>query len=140
MASMTPDQVAAEWASRLGSATTKITAGVQNVNTAPGQLAARQKAVWAQQVVAAQDKWASRTAAVSLPDWQNAMIQKGIPRIASGAQAAQPKMAAFMGQLLPFIDSGRRSLPPRGTLDQNIARMTNWTRHMATFSSKRTGM
>lgn len=136
MANVTPDQAAAAWASRLASSTERITQGVQGVTTAPGQAAARQKAVWAQQVAASQDKWASRVAAVSLPDWQQAMVQKGIPRVASGAQAAQPKFAAFMTQLLPHINSTVAGLPARGTLDQNINRMTQFVRGMSTFQRR----
>lgn len=135
MAAMSADQIAAHWAQQLGSATAKITAGVQAVTTAPGQAAARQKAVYVQNVTASQDKWASRVAAVSLATWQQDTIQKGIPRIASGAAAAQPKFTAFMQKLLPYIASGKSSLPARGTLDQNIARMTAWARYMANFKA-----
>lgn len=136
MATPTPDQAAAAWAQRLASSTDRIQQGVQGVTTAPGQAAARQKAVWASQVAASQDKWASRVAAVSLPDWQQSMIQKGVPRVASGAQAAQPKFAAFMTQLLPHIAATTASLPPRGTLDQNINRMTQFVRGMSTFTRR----
>lgn len=133
MTSQTPDQIAAAWAQRLGSSTAKITAGVQAVTVAPGQAAARQKAVYLQNTQAAVDKWASRTAAVPLATWQAAVTDKGIPRIATGATAAQPKFASFMGQLLPFVQGAVAGLPPRGNLDQNIARMTAFSRKMATF-------
>ena len=137
MASMSPDQVAAEWASRLGQSTQKIQAGVSGVTVAPGQAAARQKQVWLQNVTSSADKWAARTSAVSLATWQQDMVNKGIPRIGAGAQASQAKFAAFMGQLLPYIASHRANLPARGNLDQNIARMTAWARTMAAFSSQR---
>lgn len=138
MAGQTADQIAASWAQNLGGATSKIQAGVQAVTTSPGQLAARQKAAWIQNLTAAQDKWASRTAGVSLSSWQNDMITKGIPRIAQGASAAQAKFATFMGQLLPYIQRGQQQLPARGNLDANINRMTAWVRYMAQFSSTRT--
>lgn len=137
MAGQTPDQVAASWAQRLAASGDKIRAGVAAVSVAPGQLAARNKAGYVAGVNAHQDKWASRVASVSLGTWQGDMVNKGLPRIASGATAAQPKMAAFMGQLLPFIDRGRGSLPQRGGLDANIARSAAWIRYMAGF--KRTG-
>jgi hypothetical protein len=69
-------------------------------------------------------------------EWQQAAIDKGLPRIAQGAQAAQPKMTAFMAQVLPHIAAGQSSLPARGGLEQNIARMTAFTRHMATFKRR----
>ena len=130
-----PNQVAADWASKLGAATSKITAGVQAVTVAPGQMAARQKAVYLQNVQAAGDKWAARTAAVPLGDWQAAMVNKGIPRIASGASASQAKFASFLSHFLPYVDQARRSLPARGTLDQNIARMVAMVRANAAYST-----
>lgn len=130
---LTPDQVAAEWAQRLAASGTKIQAGVQSVTVAPGQAAARQKQVWLQNVTASQDKWARNVSSVSLSSWQQDFINKGLPRIATGATAAQPKFAAFMGALLPYIDNGKKTLPARGNLEANISRMTTWVRHMAQF-------
>lgn len=136
MATMTPDQIAAQWASRLAGSTQRITDGVNAVTVAPGQAAARQKAVWAQNVAASQDKWAARVSSVPLQDWQQAMTTKGAQRIGAGAQAAQPKFAAFMGQLLPHIAQVKGTLPPRGNLDQNIARMTTFVQGMAKFQRR----
>jgi hypothetical protein len=136
MAKVTPEQAAEAWAQRLGSSGERIRQGVQSVTTSPGQAAARQKAAYAANVAAAQDKWAARVASVSTSDWQQAVIEKGLPRIAAGAQAAQPKMAAFMAQVLPHIDSVKGSLPPRGNLDANINRMTQFTRGMAKFQRR----
>lgn len=130
------DEVAAQWAQRLGASTDKIKAGVSRVSTAPGQAAARQKDVYAQNVQAAKDKWASRVASVSLSEWQQATIDKGTARIAAGAQAAQPKMAQVMQQLLPHIEQTRNSLPARGGLEQNIARATQFIRGMSTFKRR----
>ena len=136
MAAQTPDQIAAQWANRLAGSSQRIADGVASVTVAPGQAAARQKAVWAQNVQASQDKWASRVAGVSLPDWQNAMTTKGVQRIGAGAQAAQPKFAQFMGQLLPHIASVKGTLPARGNLDQNIVRMTAFVQGMAKFQRR----
>lgn len=131
----TPDQIAAKWAQNLGAATQRITDGVNAVTVAPGQAAARQKALWLQNITAAQDKWATNVAAVSLSEWQQSMTTKGIPRIASGAQAAQPKFTQFVSQLMPFIDRTKSGLPARGNLDANINRMVQFSRGMATFKA-----
>ena len=131
-----PTTIAADWAAKLAASTSKIERGVDAVQVSPGQLASRQAAVWAQNTAAAQAKFARNTAAVSLPDWQNAMKQKGISRIGSGAQAAQGKFAEFLTRFLPHVDSVRRSLPPRGTLDQNIDRMVRNARGMAAFGQR----
>lgn len=136
MALPTAQEAAQAWAQRLAGSTDRIARGVSQVSTAPGQAAARQKAVYAQNTAAAVDKWASRVAAVPLQDWQQAMTTKGVQRVATGATAAQPKMEAFMSQLLPYVQSGLGSLPARGNLDQNINRMTAWARHMANFQRR----
>ena len=119
-----PTTAANKWAANLANAANNgtITAGINAVTAAPGQAAARQKAVWAQNVAAAQDRWAANVAAVSLPSWQNDAITKGVPRVATGAQAAEAKMATFMGKLLPVINNAKAQLPPRGNFQQNLAR------------------
>lgn len=129
----TPQDIAQNWATRLAQSGDKITKGVQAVTVAPGQAAARQADVWANNTVASKDKWRSRVANVTLQEWQAAIVNKGVPRIASGAQASQGKFADFMTRLLPHIDSVKGTLPARGTLDQNIDRMVRFSRGMAQF-------
>ena len=136
MASQTPDQIAAKWAQNLGAAGDRIKQGVESVTTAPGVAAAAQKSTWVQNTTSAADKWARNTASVTLPDWQQAMVEKGLQRIGAGAQAAQPKFNQFMGRLLPHIDSVKRGLPPRGNLDANINRMVAFTRGMSKFQNR----
>jgi hypothetical protein len=101
----TPAQVAAKFASNLGSATTSIQNGVQAVTQSPTAAAANAVTKWQQKM--AQPSTASKFVAglngVSLQSWQSAMINKGLPRIASGAQAAIPKMTAFYNDFLPFV-------------------------------------
>jgi hypothetical protein len=133
MPKVTPDQAAAKWAQNLSAAGPSIQAGVEAVKVSPGQAAARQKAVYLQNVQAAADKWASRVAQVTTADWQQAMVSKAIPRIGTGATAAQPKMSQFLNQLFPHIDRGLATLPARGNLQQNKQRVLAWIDHMAQF-------
>lgn len=133
-----PQQVAQNWANNLSAATQKITQGVQAVTVAPTQLAAQQASAYlagVQQAVSS-NRWQNSLQAVSLSQWQAATVSKGVPRIATGAQAAVPKMTSFMQQLLPYVSQLQQSLQstPRGSLEQNIARMNAWTRGMAQFS------
>jgi hypothetical protein len=132
-----PADVASKWSRNLSSSTASIQAGVQAVTVAPTQLAARQQDAYLQgiQNAVASGKWAAGLQRVSLGDWQNSMITKGIPRIQQGAIAGKPRVENFMGQLIPFIQTQQRALAatPRGSLEQNLNRMTTWARGMATF-------
>lgn len=116
------------WLSGMQSATPKYVAGINAVTTAPGVAAARQADVWVQNTAAAKGKFQKNVAAVDLGSWQASARDKGAPRLASGAAASQQKMANALNQILPQIASIKQSLPPRGTLEQNIARMTAYVR------------
>jgi hypothetical protein len=129
-----PNTVAAEWAARLGASTQKITDGINAVQVAPGQKAAAQKVVWAQNTANSRDKWAANTAKVPLQDWKDAAINKGVQRIGQGATAAVGKQAAFYAKLLPYVDQQRAALPARGDLNANINRMTQFVMWMSKFN------
>lgn len=124
MAKNMPDaaSVAARWASQMGASTQKMTDGINSVTTSPGQAAAAAKSLWQTNTAAAADRFAANVAAVPLSAWKEATITKGVSRVASGAQAAQPKYQAAMGTWLPKIGSIVSSLPPRGNLSQNANR------------------
>lgn len=131
-----PTTAAQNWVNGMQTAGSKMTAGVNNVTVAPGQAAARQSQVWAQNTAASVNKYAKNVAAVSLSEWQQAVITKGIPRVASGASAAQGKMANAMTQILPQIASIVSALPPRGTVEQNIQRAVTYMQkaHQITYN------
>lgn len=138
MARVTADQGAAKWASRLSGAAQEITQGVQAVTEAPGIAAARAKALWLSQVTASADKWARRVSSVSLGDWQKAMIDKGVPRIGQGAQAAIPKVTAFLNDFLPHVDRGVEMIKnmPKGGVEAGINRAAAMIRHNASYVRK----
>lgn len=118
-----PTAVAQDWANKLGASGPKVQTGVEAVRTAPGAAAARQVNVWVANTQAASAKYARNVAAVGLGDWQAAVINKGIPRLGTGATAAIPRMTSFLAKFLPFVDSVKATLPPRGSYEANKARM-----------------
>lgn len=137
MGRISPQDAAAKWASRLSGSTAEITRGVDSVTENPMQKAATKKDKMLRNLTAAVNsgKWEAGLNRVSLTDWKNAIKNKGIPRISAGAQAAQPKMAAFMTQLLPYQDNlkGQIEAMPDLSLEDNIQRMAAWVRGMADF-------
>lgn len=137
-----PATAATNWANGMSNATAKITAGVNAVSVAPTQLAAQaaNRMLAGIQAAVSSGKWQARLQAVTLQDWQQAMLNKGVPRVASGAQAAKPKFQTFLQQFLPYLQTGVQQMnaqQPRGDLEANIARATFMMRYNASF--KQTG-
>lgn len=136
-ARVTAAEAASKWARRLGGAGEDIRRGINAVTEAPGVAAAKQKAKMRAKVLAAIDDgtWERNVSAVSLADWKSAAIDKGVDRIASGAQAAEGKMTRFMNELLPAVDAAVALVDrmPNVTLDDSINRMTTYVREMAKF-------
>ena len=129
-----PTAAAQKWATAMGQATPAYTAGVQSVTVAPGAKAAAQQAVYIARVTEKAPVWARNVAAVPLQTWINDTVTKGAPRLATGAAAAQPKVQAFMTALLPFEQNLLGTLPPRGNIAQNQARMNAWFTGMQSFT------
>jgi hypothetical protein len=72
---------------------------------------------------------------VQLGDWQTAAIEKGIPNGDNGVRAATPKMQAFMGAFLPFLQTGVQQVRamPKGAGAANEARALAMMRYNARF-------
>ena len=132
----TPAAAAQKWANNLGAATAAYTAGVQAVTAAPGQAAAAAVDRYISGTQAAAQKFATKSAAVSLTSWQQSAINKGAPRLATGATAAQAKFTAALTSLFPAISQAVASLPPKGNLQQNIARSVAFQTAMANYKSQ----
>lgn len=129
-----PQTVAGKWSRNLGAAGPSITAGVQAVTTSPGQLAAAQTAKWLAALNASAAKWTRNVGALTLTEWQQAMINVGIPRIQQGATTGEPNVVAFMTQFLPYLQTGVNQVKamPSGNLAAGIARASA----MITYNSK----
>jgi hypothetical protein len=137
MAMVSPATAAANWSRSLAASTEKIKAGVNSVNESPTAKAARRADAYLAgiQRAVADGRWQDSLNAVSLESWKQDMLNKGLPRIASGATAAQAKMQNFLTQFLPHVQQGKAMLEsmPRGGLEENIQRMTAMVRHNAQF-------
>jgi len=140
MVKYTGIQFAEKWARNLKSATDSITIGVDAVTVAPTASAAKKKDKFRANLLKAIDdgRWERGLQSVSLADWQSAMKDRGIPRIAAGVDSAQSDMAAFGEELMAFESglSDKVKKMPDVTLEDNIARMTTFVRGMAGFQRK----
>lgn len=134
-------QIAAKWRANLASSTQAIEDGVNGVVESPTAAAARSvnRMVEGVQRAAQEGRIQAGLLSVSKEDWQRAMREKGIPRIASGAAAAEGEMTSFMNEFLPHLDQLKSKLSsmPRGTLEQNIARANEAMRHNAKFRRRK---
>lgn len=138
---ITPEQYAEKQARNLKAANADIRRGVAAVTEAPTLKAAAAKDKMLQNLTEAinSGKWEAGLKRVSLEEWKSKMIEKGIPRIAAGIDAAHDKVVSFATELLAFETTLQRKTDamPDLTLDDNIQRATEWMRGMATF--KRSG-
>lgn len=115
--------------------------GANAVTVAPGQAAAAAAPKMLARVTAAiqSGKYAARVSSVSLPDWKNSYIQKGIPRVAQGAQQAQPKMQAFLQEFLPIAAQVSATVDgmPKNTIEDSVARAATAIRAFADWGKNR---
>lgn len=132
---LNPQAVADKWASRVQGSTQEVINGVNAVTQAPGAAAAAQADLWLAKVTASKDKWRNNVGKVTLSEWKDKMLNVGVGRIAAGAQANKPKMAAFMTQFLPHVEAGAAMVKsmPKMTLEDSVQRAAAMIRHNASF-------
>jgi len=140
MAKLTPEEFADKHNRRLKAALADMEAGIKKVTEAPTAKAAAKQEKMKQRLLARIDDgtWANRLKAVSLEEWKEKTVSKGIPRVSAGIDAAREKVTKFAEQLLPHIDAGVSEIQkmPDITLEDSINRMTAFIRHMAKFKKK----
>lgn len=123
-------EAAQRWQTGFGQSGAKWAAGIEAVTTPPGMLAAAATDRWLANTQAAAPKFQKNVAAMPLATWKQLSVQKGQGRLASGAQAGAAKYQAKIGPVLDQIKSIVGGLPPRGTVEQNIARSSEFQRQM----------
>lgn len=143
MAKLTAQQWLQKWGTNLTSSTTYIKAGVNGVQTAPGQSAAAAADRMLAGITEAVQSgaWGKAVAAVPLQAWKDSMINKGIPRLSQGVTQAQATKVQAVTNLLTAIDTSVASIAglPKGGLENNIARSTAFMRAMSANAPKRQG-
>lgn len=134
MARVTPQEYAEKWNRRLKASTEDIRRGVQKVNQAPGIAAAQSAELMLNRLMEAIQSglWAQQVSAVTLEEWKKSIMDKGIPRIASGVDAATPGQVQMAQRLLEAVDAAaaRANALPKGTIEDSINRMNTFVREM----------
>lgn len=137
MSKLTPQEFQEKHARRLTASVEDIRKGIDKVTESPMEKAAAKKDKMLANLTAAvtDGRWEKGLRRVTLEDWKKKTRDVGVGRIAAGIQAASGKVVAFAEELLPHIDSGQAKLSamPDLTLEDNIARMSTFVRHMAGF-------
>lgn len=127
MSSITVQQFAKKWAANTTAATQAMKDGVMAVSEAPGAKAAQAADRWASgvQEALANGKFANNVGSVTLEQWRQAFIKKGIPRVATGASEAIPVVEQFAAQLLPHTARSKAECKamPQGKGAAAVARM-----------------
>ena len=141
MARVTPAEYAEKWSRRLKAAGQDIQQGVKRVTEAPGQSAARQAQTMLNNLTArvSDGTWARNVAAVTVDEWRNSVLNKGLQRIAAGVDQAAPGQQAMATQLLGAIDAAVAVVDrtPRGDLQTNIQRAVTFMNEMAARAPSR---
>lgn len=137
----TPQQFASKWQQRTAGSTQALTDGINAVTESPTAkaAAAADKYVAGVQAAVADGRWQAGLNAVSLTDWKNAMIQKGVGRVSQGTQAAIPKMQAFAAAFFPVLaqNVAQVNAMPSNTLEDRINKMVQMARLNSQFTFKK---
>jgi len=140
MAKLTAKQVTEKHARRLKGAVEDMRIGVENVSVNPMEKAIKKIPKMRANLIRAIDegKVERGMKRVSLDDWKTAMVDRGIPRVAAGVDAAANKIEEFYGELLPHIDKVKTEVArlPDVSLEDSINRMSTFIRGMAKFKRR----
>jgi len=127
---LTANEWAQNWMGAMLQADGKMRAGAQRLTYAPGAAAVqavdKMRANWLAAIDS--NQWANATGMVTVEQWRQAYIQKGIPRIADGVRAAQGKVQAYAQRAIPVYTQLQAQINamPKRTLNDSKARMNAW--------------
>ena len=137
MPRVTPEEGAQKLIDRAKAAAPHIAAQVAKVTVAPtaSAIAAIPKMQTNFNSAVASGKVERGLRRVTLGDWKDAMINKGVPRISQGLDQAQGKIVAFNREFYPHLERVQSEIAamPSTTLEDNIQRMIHNVRRNADF-------
>jgi len=140
MARVTPAEFQEKHARRLKGSLVDMRAGIEKVTESPTKKAAtKADKMLARLTESVQNgTWAARLGKVTLEEWREKMINKGLGRVSGGIDAAAAKVTDFATQLLPAVDAAKKKVEamPDLTLEDSITRMTEYIREMAKFKKR----
>lgn len=132
-----------KWARNLLNAKDSIKAGIQGVTVAPTEKAAAAEQLYAKgcREAAESGRFAKGCRRVSLSDWQNAALKKGLPNLDQGVKLGESKVNTFMSQFLPFIQQKSEQIQqmPKGTRADAMERIRANMEAMDQFKLSRGG-
>lgn len=133
----TATEIADKWKRRAMGASSDYKKGIERVTESPTEKAANKADKMRANLLKALDegKWEKALRSVSLEEWKRMASTKGATNYATGISASESKMAEFMSEILPHIESGQRALEgmPDITIEDSKARVIFWIDHMAKF-------
>lgn len=125
MAKLTAQAAAQKWARNYANATETMKQGVMAVTQNPAEAAIAAKDRYIKGVTEAfnDGRYEAGLRKVTLNSWRQAYIDKGIQNAAAGARVGQTKYQAHEAEFGPVRDAIVASLPARGSIADNRARM-----------------
>jgi len=140
MAKLSAEQYAEKQSRNLKNSLPDIRAGIERVSQAPGAAAAAAQSRMKDNLNKAIDdgRWAAKVRGVTLEEWKQAALTKGVDRIAQGIDQAHDKQVQMAGRLLAAVDASAQQVRtmPKGTISDSIARMTKFVEDMHKFKGK----
>lgn len=132
-----PTAVLKKWQTNAQNSTEAFKAGVNAVTTPPTQQAAAAADLWQQRVASsdAKAKFTANLSRVSLADWKQMMLNKGLNNYTNGVREGSQKMQRFLTEFLPVAQASSEQVSsmPKGTEQASIDRMVANMRNMKAF-------
>lgn len=136
---VTAQQWAANWATKYSQAGQRMTDGANALQTAPGYTAIQNGGMqkWIAKCTAAQTKWETHTGQVTIQQWRDAYIKKGIPNAQNAIATAKPNVMNFAQSAIPIITALQTQVRamPKVTLQDSLQRVSAWMTGMQQASA-----